>query len=152
MLTRIVWWFLQADECNFHTQTVMLTRMSVIMNSNVLKPHYACRNHSCVWCLHAYCVSTEHTHECNFWTQSVVSTRTSVILIFRVWFLHAENNFHTQCDVEKHNCEYDTYDRYFNTHKSDFYTQKVMLTRMSVNMTLTKVIMTLIRVKTTLWV
>jgi hypothetical protein len=116
----------------------------------VSKLHSACRNHSFVWCLHAYCV--EHTHEFNFWTQSVISTRTSVIYLRRVWFPHAECNFQTQFNFDTHKCDYDTYNCDFNTHKSNFYAQSVMLTYMSVIMTLTKVIMTLKRVKTALCV
>jgi hypothetical protein len=91
-----------------------------LWHSYVLKPHSAFRNHSCVWCSHAYC--DEHTHECNFWTQSMISTRTSVIYICTVRFLHA------LCDLI--------------THKSDFYAQSVILTRMSVTTTCTSVIYT----------
>jgi hypothetical protein len=114
----------------------------------VLKPHSACRNHSCVWCSRAYCVIYEcrlrfpHT-ECGFYTQSVIYTR-------RVWFLHAECHFHTQCDVETHKCDYDTNDCDFNTHKSDFYTHEcdfdtflyLFFMSMSVIMTRTSVIYT----------
>jgi hypothetical protein len=146
MFTRIVWcshaycddfphvvWFWHAQmrlrHCDFnthksdlYTQSVMLIHMSVIMT-------HTCWNHSCVWCSHAYCNFNTHecdfnTHECDLYMQSAISIR-------RVWFLHAECDFYTQCD---------------------FYTLSVMLRRMSVIMTLTKVIMTLIRVKTTLCV
>jgi hypothetical protein len=65
-----------------------------LWHSYVLKPHSACRNHSCVWFSHAYC--DDDTHECNFWTKSVNSTRTSVIYISIVRFPHAECNFPTQ--------------------------------------------------------
>jgi hypothetical protein len=114
---------------DFYTQSVMLTRMSVIMTLTkglwhlyVLKPHSACRNHSNVWSSHAYC----DEHECNFWMQSVIPTRTSMIYVCRVWFPHAEcdfytqSNVHTQCDVKMHKCDYDTHDCDFNTH--NFYT------------------------------
>jgi hypothetical protein len=161
----------ECDDCYKQMSVISTRRLSFqhtflqwwvwLWHLYVLKPHYACRNHSCVWCLHAY--FDENTHECNFWTQNVISIRTSVIYVCRVWFLHAECNFHTLYDVE--------------THKSDFYTQSLgsverlkkinkhiqikkkytqdkmlTMTRMSVIMTLKKVIMTLIRVKTTLCV
>jgi hypothetical protein len=69
-----------------------------------------------------------NTHECDLYMQNAIFAR-------RVWFLHAECNFHTQCDVEAHKCDDDTYDCHFNTHKRDFYMQSVMLTRMSKIMT-----------------
>jgi hypothetical protein len=113
-------WFLHA-ECNFHTQSVTSTRRLSLLHaqewflhaecdvdtyerdydshtlgwmSYVLKLHSACRNHSCVWCSHAYC--DEHTYKCNFWTQSVISIHTSVIYISKVRISHAECDFHTQ--------------------------------------------------------
>jgi uncharacterized membrane protein YwzB len=65
-----------------------------------------------------------NTQKCDLYMQSTISTR-------RVWFLHAECNFHTQCDVETHKCDYYTHDCDFNMHKVDFYTQNVITTRTS---------------------
>jgi hypothetical protein len=78
-------------------------------------------------------------------THSVMFTRIEWWSHARVWFLHADCNFQTQCDFDTHKCDNDTNNCEINTHKSDNYTQSVMLTRMSVIMTLTKVITTLIR-------
>jgi hypothetical protein len=93
-------------ECNFHSQcdfdTVISTHTRMIStrtvwcwhiwvwlwHSYVLIPQYACKNHSCVWCSHAYC--DEHTHKSKF------RTLTSVITTREVWFLHAKYNIHTQ--------------------------------------------------------
>jgi hypothetical protein len=77
----------------WHVWVVILTLTKVVMTLIRVKTT-ACRNHSCVWCSHAYC--DEHTHECNFWTQSVISTRTSVIYICRVRFPHEKCDFYTK--------------------------------------------------------
>jgi hypothetical protein len=132
IFTRRVW-------C-WHVWVLLWHSRKWLWHSYVLKSHSACGNHSCVWCSHAY--YDEHKHKCNFWTQSVNFTWLSVIYIRRMWFLNAECNFHTQCDVETHKCYYDTHDCDFNTHKSDFCTQSVILTRMSVIYTRTSWILT----------
>jgi hypothetical protein len=108
---------------------VISTRRVWLWHSYLLKPHSTCRNHSCLWCSHAYC--DEHTHKCNCWSQSVISTRTSVIYIIqsaistlKVWFLHAECNFHTQCDGETHKCDFITQKSDFYTHECDLHTHE----------------------------
>jgi hypothetical protein len=70
-----------------------------LWHSYVLKPHYAYRNHSYVWYLHAY--YDVYTHECNFLTQSVNSHdceiyMQSVTSTRKTWFLHAECDLYTQ--------------------------------------------------------
>jgi hypothetical protein len=70
--THIVW-------C-WHVWVWLWHSQKILWHLCVSKPHSACRNHSFVWCSHAYC--DEHMHECNFLTQSVISTR-------RVWLAHA---------------------------------------------------------------
>jgi hypothetical protein len=85
IFTRRVW-FLQA-ECDFYTYECDYdTHESDYDTSTVLKPHFACRSHSYVWCSYAYWI--EQMHEFNFWTQNVISTRTRVIYTRRVWFWH----------------------------------------------------------------
>jgi hypothetical protein len=106
--------------CDVHTHTVMNTRTSIISWRKVWFQH------ALVWFINA---------ECDFHSHSVISTH-------RVYFLHAEINFHTKCDLETHKCDYDTHDCDFNMHKSDFYTQSVILTRMSVITTRASVIYT----------
>jgi hypothetical protein len=52
----------------------------------------------------------------------VILTRKSVIYKRIVLFLHEICNFHTQCEFDRHECE-------FNTLKSDFYTKSAFSTR-----------------------
>jgi hypothetical protein len=170
MFTRLMW--CSRAYCDFYSQrsvistrSVILTRTNVIAtlttvistlrvwcwhlwvwlwNSFVPKPHSACRNHSCVWCLHAY--RDEHKHECNFWTQRVISTRTSVIYIRKVRCSHVECDFdtqkctydtttvfqhaqewflHAECDYDTQECDNDT--TKLNTHELNFNTMRVTL-------------------------
>jgi hypothetical protein len=81
-------------------------------------------------------------HLFEFITDRFVKQKRIFCLIFtrRVWLLHAECNFPTQCDFDTQEWDYDTHDCHFNTHKKDFYTQSVILSHMSVIMTLTSVI------------
>jgi hypothetical protein len=73
---------------------------------------------------------------------SVIMTLASVISTRRVWFLHAECNFHTHCDFDTHECDNYTQNCDFNTHKSDFYEQSVIMKLTSVNTTRMSVIST----------
>jgi hypothetical protein len=80
---------------------------------------------------HAEC---DFTRRMWFYTQSVLSTHTRVslwvwILYARVWFLHAEYNFYTQCDFDRLECDSNAYECDFNTHKIDFFTQRAISTR-----------------------
>jgi hypothetical protein len=62
---------------------------------------------------------------------STIKTRSSVIYTRRVWFIHVENDFQTQCAFETHvdtyKCDFNTHKSDFYTHKSDFHTQSVIL-------------------------
>jgi hypothetical protein len=71
-----------------------------------------------MWCSHAWVLFLNAS---KVWFQHTL-----------VWFIHAECDFHTQCD--------------FGTHKSDLYTQSVILTHTNVITTLTTVISTRTRV------
>jgi hypothetical protein len=61
-------------------------------------------------------------------------------------FIHAECDFHTQCDFDTHECNNNCD---FNTHKRDLYAQCVILTRMSVILTRMSVSMKVTSVITT---
>jgi hypothetical protein len=78
--------------------------------------------------------------------KSVIKTSTNVITTAQDaqdWYLHAENDFHTQCVIlhaewsfhtpesnfDTYACEYDTHKCDKNTHEFDLYTQSVIYAR-----------------------
>jgi hypothetical protein len=60
---------------------------------------------------------------------SVITTQSSEIYTCRVCFRNAECNFHTQCEFDRHECDFNTHksvvlnakcDFHFHTHESNF--------------------------------
>jgi hypothetical protein len=116
------------DKSDFYTQSLILTRICVIMTLTGVIMTLEC---------------DFNTHKIEFYTQSTISTRRVCFLHTRVSLtrlrvnmtlsivistrsseipLHAERNFYTQCNFDRHECDSNTHEFDFNTHKIDFYT------------------------------
>jgi hypothetical protein len=85
-------------ECDLYTQSGIYTRTSVnstrtkLVSARIVRfSHAECAFYTCESKFDTYACEYD-THECDFY----------------ILFLHAECNFYTQCDFDKHDCDSNT--------------------------------------------